>query len=207
MAVPDSLPQRIFLLAYRPDKGRVAKGADVGMMLRAAALADLYLGGHLIDERGRAIIHIRQPRHDPVLDAILEEIAGSKPGRWKRWIERRQGATFRAVRQQLGDSGWVHLQPHRFLGLFPTTRVTIRDPLVREELRRRVTTALNEPIDTVDRADATVVAIIAVGGLTSVLDRRTRRANKQRIRQLTEHSGPIVPALRAAINDAASGLT
>ena len=63
--------------------------------------------------------------------------------------------------------------------------------------------ALRAPLDP---GDATVVAIIAAGGLTSVLDRRTRRANKQRIRQLTEHSGPIVPVLRTAINDAASGL-
>lgn len=207
MAVPDSLPQRIFVLACRPDKGRVGMGAHVGMMLRAAALADLYLGGHLIDERGRAVIHVRSPRHDPVLDAILEEIARSKPRRWQHWIDRRQGATFRAVGQQLGDRGWAHLQPHRFLGLFPTMRVTIRDSSVREELLRRVNAALNEPIDSLDPADATVVAIIAAGGLTSVLDGRTRRANKHRIRQLTEHSGPIVPALRAAINDAASGLS
>lgn len=206
MALPDSLPQRIFLLAYKPDKGRVGMGTDVGMMLRAAALADLYLGGHVMDERGRAIIRARHPRHDPILDAILGEMAGTKPRTWKHWIERRQGATFRAVRQQLGDGGWVHLQPHRLLGLFPRTRITMRDPRVREELLRRVTAALNEPIDSVDSADASVVAIIAAGGLTSVLDRRTRRANKQRIRQLTEHSGPIVPALRRSISDAASGL-
>lgn len=205
MAVPDSLPQRVFVLAYNPDKRRVGLGTNLGAMLRAAALADLYRGGHLTDERGRAAIDVRHPCHDPVLDALLEEIAGSKPHTWQSWIGHRQRAAVRAVRQQLSDGGWVHFQPHKILGLFPTTKVTIRDPRGRKELLDRVNTALHKPIGSIDPADAALVAIIAAGDLTLVLDRKTKRANKQRIQELTELSGPIGPALHKSIQAAAIG--
>ncbi|BCB88127.1 GOLPH3/VPS74 family protein [Phytohabitans suffuscus] len=205
LAVPHSLPQRIFLLAYNPDKGKVGLGTNLGAMLRAAALADLYQGGHLTDERGRATIDARHPCHDPVLDALLEEIAGSKPHTWQSWIGHRQHAAVRAVRQQLNDGGWVHLQPHKILGLFPTTKVTIRDPRVRKELLDRVNTALRKPIGSIDPADAALVAIVAAGDLKLVLDRKTKRAHKQRTQELTKLSGPIAPALHKSIQAAAIG--
>nr|BFE56845.1 GPP34 family phosphoprotein [Dactylosporangium thailandense] len=205
MAVPHSLPQRVFLLAYDPDKGRVGLGANLGAMLRAAALADLYRAGHLTDERGRAAVGVRHPCRDPVLDAILEEIAGSKPYTWQSWIGHRQRAAVRAVRQQLNDGGWVHLQPRKVLGLFPTIGVTIRDPGARTELLGRVGAALHEPIDGIDPADAALVAILAAGDLRLVLDRKTERASKERIRELTRLSGPIGPALHNSIRAAAVG--
>lgn len=205
MAVPHSLPQRIYLLAYNPDKGRVGLDTNLGAMLRAAALTDLYRNGHLTDEHGRAAINVRHPCHDPVLQALLEEIAGSKPHTWQSWIGHRQRAAVQAVRQHLNDGGWVHLQPHKILGLFPTTKVTIRDPRVRKELLGRVNTALHKPIGRIDPADAALVAIIAAGDLTLVLDRKTQRANKQRIQELTKLSGPIGPALHKSIQAAAIG--
>jgi hypothetical protein len=202
MAVPDGLSQRIFLLAYNPDKGRVGVGTHLGAMLRAAALADLYRGGHLTDVRGRAAVQVRHRCHDPVLKPILEEIAGSRPRKWQSWVGRRQRAAVSAVRRQLSAGGWVRLEPHRILGLFPTTRVTIRDPRVRKELLGRVNGALKNPIGSIDPADAALVAIVAAGDLKLVLDRRNRRANKRRIQELTELSGPIGPALRKAIQAA-----
>ncbi|AVT32383.1 hypothetical protein C6361_26265 [Plantactinospora sp. BC1] len=55
----------MFVLAYNPAKGRLSLTANLGILLRAAALADLYRGGHLTDERGRATIGIPHPCHDP----------------------------------------------------------------------------------------------------------------------------------------------
>ncbi|MEU7903613.1 GPP34 family phosphoprotein [Actinoplanes sp. NPDC049118] len=204
MTVPGSLPQRIFLLAYSPEKGRVRMGTNLGAMLRAAALADLYLGGHLTDERGRPAVGVRHPCHDPVLEALLEEIAGARPRRWHSWVGRRQRPAVSAVRRQLGDGGWVRLEPRRILGLFPTTKVTIRDPRVRKELLGRVNAALKTPVGRVEAADAALVAIVAAGDLRLVLDRKTLRANKRRIQELTELSGPAGPALRKSIRDAAA---
>ncbi|MEU4221820.1 GPP34 family phosphoprotein [Actinoplanes sp. NPDC026623] len=202
MAVPDSLPQRVFLLAYNPDKGRVCLGTHLGAMLRAAALAELYLGGHLTDEGGGAAVGARRPGHDPVLEAILEEIAGSKPRKWQSWVDRGQRATVGAVRRQLADAGVVRLEPRRILGLFPTTRVTVRDPRVRKELLRRLSGTLRNPIGRTDPADAALVTIVAAGNLKLVLDRRTKRANKRRIEGLTELTGPIGPALRKSVQTA-----
>jgi len=203
MAVPGSLPQRVLLLAYRPDKGRVS-GSHLGAMLRAAALSDLYRSGHLTDERGRAAVKDRRPCHDPVLDALLDEITEARPRKWHTWVGRRQRATVKAVRQQLGDGGWVRLQPHRILGLFPTTKVTIRDPRVRTELVSRVAGALRNPVGRTDPADAALVAVVAAGELNLVLDRRTRRANRRRIQELTALTGPVGPALRKSVQDAAA---
>lgn len=205
MAVPHSLPQRIFVLAYDPDRGRVRVGTNLGAMLRAGALADLYLNGHLTDEHGRPAIDVRRPSDNPVHKELLNEIAGSRPRKWQTWIDRRQRPAVAAVRQQLGDDGWVRLRPHKIFGLFPTTKVTIRDPRVRKELLGRVNDALKKPIGRIDPADAALVAIIAAGELTLVVDRKTRRAHKRRIRELTELSGPIGPALRRSVQATSSG--
>ncbi len=205
MAVPGSLAQRVFLLAYDPGRGRFRVGTNLGAMLRAAALADLYLNGHLTDARGGAVIDARRPCRDAVQEALLDEIAGSKPRTWQTWVDRRQRATAGAVRRQLSDDGWVRLERRRVLGLFPTTKVTIRDPRVRKELLGRVRSALKSPLDRIDPADAALVAIVAAADLKLVLDRETRRAHQTRIQQLTAFSGPIGLALRRSIQAAALG--
>ena len=199
MSVPSSLPQRIYLLAYDPAKGRVRMGTNLGAMLRAAALAELYLSRHLADERGRAVVGVLQPCPDPVLAATLEEIAGSWPRRWQTWVGRRQGAAVKAVRRQLGEEGWARLENHKILGLFPTVKITLRDPRARKELLGRVSGALKQPVARVDPADAALAVIVAEGKLTLVLDRGTKRQHKQRLKDLAALSGPIGPALRKAI--------
>ena len=97
-------------------------------------------------------------------------------------------------------------RPRKILGLFPTTRVTIRDPRVRKELLGRVSGALKNPLGRTDPADAALVAVAAAGDLGIVLDRRARRAHKRRIQELTKLSGPVGPALRKSIEaNAAAG--
>jgi hypothetical protein len=54
-------------------------------------------GGHLTDERGRVVIDVRHPCHDPVLDVLLEEIANSKPHTWQSWIGHRERAALRGL--------------------------------------------------------------------------------------------------------------
>lgn len=204
MTVPSSLAQRIFLLAHDPNKGRVRIGTNLGAMVRAAALADLYLDGHLTDEFGRATAADRRECSDPVLTKLFEDIAGSRPRKWQSWVDRRQHATVVAVREQLGADGWARLEPSRILGIFPTTKVTLRDPRVRKELLGRVRAALKNPMSRVDPADAVLVAIVAAGQLSLVLDRRARRDARKRLQELTDLSGPIGPALRKSIEASAA---
>ncbi|GAA2532796.1 GOLPH3/VPS74 family protein [Pilimelia columellifera] len=205
MAVPNSLPQRIYLLAYNPDKGKVGTSTELGAMLRAGALADLYLNGQLIDVRGRAAINGQHLCSDPILAGLLEEIARSKPRKWQHWIDKRQRATVNTVRQQLDDGGWARCQRYKILGLFPATKVTLRDPRVRKELLSRVNNAFRSPTGRVDPADAALVTIAAAAELKLVLDRKTRRDNKRRIQELAKTTGPIGPALHKSIQAAASG--
>ncbi|MEV6304119.1 GPP34 family phosphoprotein [Actinoplanes sp. NPDC051861] len=199
MEVPGSLPQRVFLLAYDPEKGRFRVGTNLGAMVRAAALADLYLDGRLTDENGRPAAADRRPGIDLVLATVLEEVASSRPRKWQSWIGRGQRATVSAVREQLSAGGWIRVEPRRILGLFPTTRVTLRDPRVRKNLLGRVSGALRDPVGRVDLADAALVAIVAAGELGVVLSRRARRDAKRRIQELTDLSGPVGPALRKQI--------
>jgi hypothetical protein len=204
MALPGSLPQRIFLLAHDPDKGRFRVGTEIGAMIRAAALADLYLNGLLTDERGRAAVSGRHPVSDPVLATVLEEIKASRPRKWQGWVDRRRSPTVKAVRQQLSDGGWIRLEPYRALGIFPLTRVTIRDPRVRKELVSRVRGALRDPSGKVDHTDAAMVAIAVAAECNLILDRKTRRAEKQRIQHLNDLTGPVAPALRKSIEASAA---
>ncbi|MEV4278882.1 GOLPH3/VPS74 family protein [Actinoplanes xinjiangensis] len=204
MTVPGSLPQWILLLAHDPAKGRVRVGTNLGAMVRAAALADLYLSGHLTDTNGRATVGTRRPCADPVLSTLLDDIAGSRPRKWQSWVDRRQHATVVAVRRQLADDGWVRLEPYRMLGIIPRTRVTLRDPRVRKELLGRVRSALKDPISRVEPADAALVTVVVAGGLGLVLDRRARRDARRRIQELADISGPIGPALRKSIEASAA---
>ncbi|MFL6056949.1 MAG: GPP34 family phosphoprotein, partial [Actinoallomurus sp.] len=54
MSLPRSLPARLYLLAYDLDKERMTSRTQLGLVLRAAALADLYLDRRLADEDGKA---------------------------------------------------------------------------------------------------------------------------------------------------------
>ncbi|GAB3657516.1 GPP34 family phosphoprotein [Actinocorallia lasiicapitis] len=201
MNVPDTLPQRLYLLAYDPAKGRV-RGGHVGELVRAAALTDLYLNGHLTDVRDRPVVEVRHPCHDPFLETLLAEVAEGRSRKWKSWVARRGGPAHRAVRQQLADGGWLRVEQSKILGIFPHTKVTPRDPRVRKELADRVNGALKQPVSRVDPADAALVALSAAAELPHVLGRAERRKHKERIRSLTSLAGPAAPALRKAIADA-----
>lgn len=208
MNLPDTLPQRMYLLACSPSKGRARAGGHLGKLIRAAALADLYLNGHLTDDRGKAVVDVRHPCRDPYLETVLEEIAASRPRKWQHWVGRRGTAAYRAVRDQLAADGWIRLERRKILGLFPYSHITQRDPRVRRHLVSRISTTLRTPLSQIDPADAALVALAAASDLRIALDRSTRRTNKRRITDLTTRTGPAAPALKksiAAANAAAAG--
>lgn len=197
--LPDTLPQRIYLLALDPGKGRPPLGTHLNELVRAAALADLYLSGHLADEQGRAVVAVRHPCHDPVLEVVLEELASSKPRKWQHWVGRKGRQTAAAVRGQLADGGWVRVEERKILGLFPTRKMTPRDPRLPGRLQRRVSAALRDPLPRVDPVDAALVALSDAGKLRRVLDRNARRTHKRRLKDLAERTGPLPRALKKTL--------
>jgi hypothetical protein len=194
---PGSLPAQLYLLAYDPRKERLTARTQLGYLMRAAALTDLRLGGKIAD--GGRKVRVTNPGGvpDPVLAGVLREVADSRPRTWTSWVRRGERRTRLAVRAQLDADGWIRVEPRRVLGIFPTTRITIRDPLVIQRLTDRLGTALRGP-DADPRA-AALVALAAAGELRTVLPRAKAREYKRRIADLSERTGPAVPALRRVI--------
>ncbi|HSV66522.1 MAG TPA: GPP34 family phosphoprotein [Mycobacteriales bacterium] len=221
MELPESLPARLYLLACDTRKERLTNRSMIGHALRAAALTDLLLTGQLADKRGKAVVADRTPpggpmprdpmprdpvSSDPVLAAVLAEIRAGRPRSWKRWVRTGARPTRDAVRDQLMAGRWIRVEQHRILGLFPTARITLRQPTVVSNLHRRVRTILvgAQPASRVDPRDAALVALAAAGELRTVLTRAQRREHKRRISQLTEASGPAVAALRKVVQELAA---
>ncbi len=199
--LPDSLPIRLYLLAYRADRRRVVGGSQLGLVIRAAALADLLCGGHLMDDQGKPRATGRRLA-DPVLDTVYQEVAADKRRSWQAWVQRGARGTADAVREQLAGAGTIDVETERVLGLFRRYRVTVRDPRLVDALHRRVTEVLSNgrPADRLDPRDAAMVALAAVGELRTVLTGRERRQHRRRIKELREQAGPAVVGLRKAIS-------
>ncbi|GAA2735937.1 hypothetical protein GCM10010439_61980 [Actinocorallia aurantiaca] len=94
----------------------------------------------------------------------------------------------------------MRIEERKILGLFPTRRLTPRDPRLPGRLRRRVSAALRDPLPRVDPVDAALVALSEAGKLNRVLDRGTRRAHKRRLKDLAERTGPLPKALKKTID-------
>jgi len=197
---PTALTSRLYLLAYDTDKQRLTARGQLGVALRAAALTELYQAGHLTEVDGKPKATASRVT-DPVLDGALQEIAQSRPRSWTRWTGRAGRATLRAVQERLEDSRHITVEPYRILGIFPASRVTLRDPRLAAQLRGTVARTLGAelPTNRVHPPDAALASIAAVGEIRIAVSRRQARESKQRIKELSELAGPAVPALRKVI--------
>jgi hypothetical protein len=200
LELPQTLPERLYLLAYDARRRRLTASAQLGYVLRAAALADLQLRGLLADEAGR-VRATGQQAAEALLGPVLEQVARSRPRGWAHWVRAGQRPLQRAVRARLEAGGWIRVEPRRVLGVFPAARVTVTDRRVLEELGGIVarTLAGDQPVAAVDPADAALVALAAAGELPTAIPRRRRRQHRRRIAQLSERTGPAVPALRRVL--------
>lgn len=195
---PDTLPAKLYLLAWDPDRQRLSHRDDLGYLLRGAILADLSLRGCVRDEDGDVRASGTRRTGDRVLDDMLREINEDRPRGWGAWVRRRAGATLIAVEDQLAAAGVVKVDERRVLGLFRRRRATVTEPAA---LRAAVRDAAlgNRPVSSVADADAALVALAATGDLRTVLSRRERKDNAERITACTERCGKAAPALRRVL--------
>lgn len=201
MELPESLPARMFLLAWLPEKRRVSGGGNLGLVLRAAALTDLYLSGALADEGGKPHVTARADPADPLLAEVLRQIREEPPRSWRRWVEKGNRAATGQIRDQLAAGGRIRVERHTALGVFRAYRVTVRDPLMAKRLvadTARLLSGSGALADVDPRAAATA-ALAATGGIPTVGGWRERHRQRARIAALADRSGPAVPALRRAI--------
>jgi hypothetical protein len=201
MDVPESLPARLFLLAYDLRKQRMTARMERGLILRAAALNTLLREEYLTDDGGspRAL---RDTHPDPVLSEVLQQIGASRPRRWQHWVARGERQTYWAVSDQLMAGGWIRVERRHVLGIFPVASVTVREPRVVKNLHAQIAAALRQPASRVAPDVAAMVALAATGGLSTALNRSLRREHKERIAALAESTGPVAQALRKAIQAA-----
>lgn len=201
MNPPESLPAKLFLLAFDSRRGRLTARDELGYLLRAAALAELVLNGRLRDEGGKAVAGDRVPGGDPVLDELWAEVEAGGARSWRRLVERDRKRTFRAVRDQLAGARVVQLEDARFLGLFPYTRVVLRDSRYARRIAEQVGRAIRggQPQDRVPQDAAVLAALAAAGQLKVVLGGRDRRQFKDRLDRFAEPVQPIAKALRRAL--------
>ncbi len=199
---PDALHARLFLLAYDPSTGRLAgRWTKLGRVLRAAALVDLQLAGNLADDNGRARLTKAADPVDPVLAGVLKDIRRVGPRKWRTWVDRHHGRIVRDVRDELERARLIKVERYHILGLFPAHHVTLRHPLVRRHLLRNATDTLRPArlVTRVDLRDAAVVVLAATGDLRTVVTKDQRTRHKDRLAQLAVRVGPVVPALKKAL--------
>jgi len=175
----------------------MTRGGWRGALLGAAAVADLYLDGYLVDDDGRAQpVDGRRPPADPVLAESWRRIGETRPRRWQHWANQR--GLERLVRDTLATR-WIRVE--RPPGLLRRTRISMRDPLALGQLRDLVNATLRgpTPVDRLPVRDATLVALLAVAEVRTVVPRRQRREYGRRINELIARGGPPVDGLRRAI--------
>ncbi|MEU8342961.1 Golgi phosphoprotein 3 (GPP34) [Actinomadura meyerae] len=205
--VPETLPARMYLLAYDLRKRKMTSGGvRLGYLLRGAALTELYLDGRLQEERRRPVPGT--PGDDPY--GVAAQIAASRPRPWRHWVRTDAKAIVAAVRDELERDGWIRVRRTRVLGLVPRQEITVKDPRVVKQLWGGASSALRgRPVAHVNSYDAAAVALAAAGELGSVLPRTDRRRHRRRIEELTARSGPAAPAvgrlIRALDASAAEG--
>lgn len=197
MEIPRSLPAVLYLLAYDTRKNRLTARSRLGLVLRAAALTELYLGELVTDDGGKARAARGGPAGDPVLDALLEEIAARGPQRWHRLVRRREHRTVRAVREQLTAARWLRVEPRTFL----PDRVELREPYRVRQHADEVRAALRAPAAHADARTAAVLALAANGEVASVLTRAQRREHKRLLDELADQTGPVAAALKRALRE------
>lgn len=194
MTLPESLAARLYLLACDPEKNRVTAQGQLGLVLRAAALADLYLAGRVTDENGKVCATgDRQPTGDPLLDELLQQIAERRPRSWQGWISRGQ-STARAVRTQLEEGGYIQVEHRRIL----PDRVALLDQIAVERYADELRAQLGRPAYRTEPRTATVLALAARGEVAIIISRKERREHREYLDELAACTGPIAEALRKA---------
>lgn len=185
-----TLPERMYLLAYDLDREKLTARSELGLIMRAAALAELMGSGRVTDENGKPHVTDARPCGVPMLDDLLAEIGAAGPRSWQRWIRKQERKASRAWRDHLEKNRQIKVDARMLL----PDRVTLRDRRAVKQLQTETRAALRGSTDA--RTEA-ALALALAGGLKTVASGADKRKHKDRVRELTEQ--PIPRALRRAI--------
>ncbi|WP_160150405.1 GOLPH3/VPS74 family protein [Nonomuraea solani] len=202
MKQDESLTRSAFLLAFDLRKGRLTGRGELGYLLRAAALSELLLAGHLADDSGKVRALTAPAAHLGALPAaVYEQIAAAPPRKWGHWVTKDGGKAVRLVRDELVAARLIGVERRRIL-FFPVERITPRKPYLSRRLAERVAQAIRggRPVDRLE-LDVRVLAALGTAARHKAVPTHGR---KERIQQLSEPVEPIATALRKSVDAARS---
>lgn len=125
-----TLPQRVYLMSYRPEKEEfpVADLQFRGQRLQAAALAALVEDGLVGAEGGKAVRLGTEAPADEVLAGVWEQVRADKPTGWLRLVHNKAYAAEAPVRAQLMAAGVIREPEHPRRGLLGSHMVVVSEP-------------------------------------------------------------------------------
>ncbi|GAA3666743.1 hypothetical protein GCM10022224_033490 [Nonomuraea antimicrobica] len=199
----ESLTRSAFLLAFDLRKQRLANRGELGYLLRAAALAELLLAGNLADESGKARA-VTAPADAPrgsLRALVWEQVSGSPPRSWRRWIRKDQARAVRVVRDELAADRLVRVERHRVL-VFPVERIVPRKAYLSRRLVERIGQVVRggRPVGRVEPDLRVLAGLAAAARLRTVVSGRDARQYRERIERLAAPVEPIATALRKAVD-------
>ncbi|OPC84501.1 hypothetical protein B4N89_29435 [Embleya scabrispora] len=208
-----SLPQRLFLLAYSPERQRLVSRTHLGATLQAAALYELREQGLIHDEGGKVRVTATRrggphpgatPRCELAADLLARIGETERARRWRHWVNKRDRQAVDRVGAALERARVIRYEQHRVLGLLPLRRIVLRQTSLRGAATKAMWGALKDRAAEVPDQDAALAVLAYHGELRGVLGGRERRAAKGRIDDLSTRLGPVPGALREAVRNAKS---
>ncbi|WP_367048352.1 GPP34 family phosphoprotein [Streptomyces sp. Je 1-332] len=203
--MPQTLPQRLYLLCYTVDQGKFQLDnlQGRGQLLRAGALAELARDGLLDATGGRVMRRPGKAPEDAFIASVWDELPDNKPKGWLQFIHNKAHTAETPVRDQLAARGEVDVSPGKVMGLIPADRVTVAHPQEVRALQDRVRDTVLGGADPASIAlDELAMAVFAAElEVTCVWSRGDRRTHKAALKARAARFDELVPGLRRALRD------
>jgi Golgi phosphoprotein 3 GPP34 len=201
----DELGDDLLLLAAGSD-GRLAIPAKLRFGLAGSELVRLAAAGRVDIARGRIVVRDTAPTGDPLLDAALASMGGSRGPTAKAWVARHRPGLVGRYLTRAEAAGIIRADRRKALGFIPVTRWTVLDAARAARARARLADAAaaagTGPVDP---------ALAALAGLASAIDvtrviypGRAGAETRKRLRQAARSDQAAADATRAATDAAVS---
>jgi hypothetical protein len=201
------LYEEILLLELDDEKGTASSSSMYAQAMGGAVIAELMLAGRIRlaeDKKRRVEVVDATPVGDPLLDAVLAEMAAAKkPKQGREWVAKvaGQGKLKAEAGGRLVAAGVLRQEEAKILGIFPTTHFPTRDARPEREVRARLHRAVCTDTQDLDARTIVLVALADAAGLLSrVVEKPRLKERKERIKAIT--SGHAVRAVTQEAIDA-----
>jgi hypothetical protein len=201
------LYEEILLLELDDEKGTARSSSMYAQAMGGAVIAELMLAGRIRlaeDKKRRVEVADATPVGDPLLDAVLAEMAAAKkPKQGSEWVAKVAGQSRLKAEAagRLVAAGVLRQEEAKVLGIFPTSHYPTRDARPEREVRARLYRAVCTDTQDLDARTIVLVALADAGGLLSrVVEKPRLKERKERIKAIT--SGHAVRAVTQEAIDA-----